>query len=61
MLKTIQITGFNSMYIYDRYIIEKFYNKDKDKLISPRLQHMTDEEKSYIENRFDEFKAWIKI
>ena len=59
MLKTIQITGFNSMYIYDRYIIEKFYNKDK--LISPRLQHMTDEEKSYIENRFDEFKNWLKF
>ena len=42
--------------INDRYIIEKFYNKDKDKLLSPRLQHMTDEEKSYIENRFDEFQ-----
>ena len=47
--------------IDDRYIIEKFYNKDKDKLISPRLQHMTDEEKLYIKNRFDEFKNWLKF
>lgn len=46
--------------IDDRYIIEKFYNKDKDKLISPRLQHMTDEEKSYIENRFSTFNSYIE-
>ena len=45
--------------IDDRYIIEKFYNKDKDKLISPRLQRMTDEEKSYIENRFSPFNSYI--
>ena len=46
--------------IDDRYIIEKFYNKDKDKLISPRLQHMTDEEKSYIENRFIPFNSYTE-
>ena len=45
--------------IDDRYIIEKFYNKDKDKLISPRLQYMTDEEKLYIENRFIPFNSYI--
>ena len=46
--------------IDDKYIIEKFYNKDKDRLISPRLQHMTDEEKSYIENRFSSFNSYIE-
>ena len=40
--------------INDNYIIDKFYNKEKHKLISPRIQRMTLEEKEYLENRFSD-------
>ena len=46
--------------IDDRYIIEKFYNKDNDKLISTRMQHMTDEEKSYTQNTLIPFNSSLE-